>query len=95
MHAIITTVRINDNETVEVITYDFDGQEEVLDFLNDYEGLELSRLYDELKPLGDRTMALIEPHHRKALRRVVSGTSRTFGKAPIEGSITIEARRVA
>lgn len=95
MHVITTTVRIADDTTVEVANFDLGTQEEVIDFLDEFEGMELGRLYDELKSLGDRTTAFVEPHHRKALRRVISGTARKDGRSPIEGSITITVERAA
>ena len=96
MHEIITALTIDDKtEVVEVCKFPFANQEEVIDFLNDYMTVELDRLYDELKALGDRTTALIEPCHRKALTRKVTGTSRKDGRKPIDGCITVSVRRVA
>lgn len=96
MHEIVTAIVIADKtELVEVCEFGFESQEEVLDFLNDYALMELDRLYGLLKTMGDRTTAFVEPAHRKALTRKVSGTSRKDGRAPIDGSITITARRVA
>ena len=95
MHVITTTVTVNDVTEVEVAEFDLGTQEEALDFLDSYESMELGRLYDELKPLGDHTTAFVEPHHRKALRRAISGTARKDGHSPIEGSIVITVERAA
>lgn len=95
MHEIITTLTINDVTEVEVATFDFSNQEEVIEFLNDYEGMELDRLYDELRKLGDRTFAAVKQHHRKAMSRHIEGTTRKDGCSPIDGSITITVNRVA
>lgn len=95
MHEITTTKTIADATEVEVITYDFDNQEEVLAFLADFASLEADLLYANLKAQGDRTTVLIEPSPHRSMRRVVSGTTRRDGVRPIEGTVTIEARRVA
>ncbi len=95
MHQITTTITVGDRTEVEVAKFAFDSQEEVLDFLNDYEHMELDRLYDELRKVGGRTFAAIEPCHRKALRRHVKGKAYVDGCKPVEGSITIAVSRVA
>ena len=95
MHEIRTIITVNDTTEEEVITYDFATQEEVFEFLADYVSMEASRLYDDLRPLGDRTTVIIDPAHRRSMSRTVSGTSRRDGRRPIEGSVTITARRVA
>ena len=94
MHEITTTITVGDRTEVEVAKFAFENQEEVLDFLNDYEGMELSRLYDELRKVG-RTFAAIEPCHRKALRRHIKGKAYVDGCKPVDGSITIAVSRVA
>lgn len=95
MHAIETTITIGDHTEVEVIKYAFENQEEVIEFLNDYEHSVLDRMYEELNKLGDRTSAILLPHNRKALRRHVKGTSRKDGREPIEGSIEVYVHYVA
>lgn len=95
MHEIKTVKSIADTTEVEVIRYDFANQEEVLDFLNGFASDEADFLYDALKKRGDRTTVIIEPAHRRSMRRVVSGTTRRDGVRPIDGTITITAERVA
>lgn len=95
MHNIITTITINDATTTEVVPFEFADQEEVLDFLDSYESMELSRLYDELRKHGDRTFAALKSHHRKAMTRMAEGTARTDGHEPVNGSIVITVERVA
>lgn len=95
MHEIATTKTINDVTEVKVVPYDFENQEEIISFLTDFASAEADVLYANLKALGDRTTVLIEPSMRRSMRRTVSGTTRRDGVKPIEGTITIEVRRVA
>lgn len=95
MHEIITAITIATEQVVETCEFDFDTQEDVIDFLDDFMSFEASRLYDELRKRGDRTTVIIDPCHRKAMRRTVSGTSRSDGRDPVEGTIEVTVRRVA
>ena len=95
MHEIKTVITVNDVTETEVVTFDFSTQEEVFDFLTDFASMEASRLYNDLKAVGDRTTVLIEPSNRKAMSRKVSGTTRRDGRKPVNGSVTITVRRVA
>lgn len=95
MHEITTVVIINGVATPEFARFEFANQEEVLDFLDSYESMELDRLYDELRKRGDRTTAYVKKHHRKAMTRIIEGNARTDGHEPIEGSIIVNVERVA
>lgn len=95
MYEIITSINIADEVTTESVVLDLTTQEEALDFLNDFISMESSVLYDLLKKVGDRTFVAIDPAHRRSLRRSASGTSSKDGRAPIQGSVSITARRVA
>lgn len=95
MHNIIITNTVNDTTDELVLPYEFESQEEAISFLEDYALVELGKLYDQLKALGDRTTAFVEPAPHRSLRRVVSGTSRKDGRKPIEGMTTIRVERVA
>lgn len=95
MHEIKTVITVNDVTETEVVTFDFSTQEEVFEFLTDYVSMEASRLYGDMKPLGDRTTVFINPCNRKSMTRTVSGTTRRDGRKPIEGNVTITVRRIA
>lgn len=94
MHNITITTTINDESTTTVLPYEFETQEEIASFLSDYILVELDKLYDALKALGDRTTALVEPAPHRSLVRTVSGTSRRDGRAPIQGKTTVRVERV-
>jgi len=95
MHNIIIVTTIGNATTTEVLPYEFSDQEDALAFLDDYEHDCLSRLYDELRKVGDRTFAAIKSHHRKAMTRTAEGTARKDGCSPVDGSITVTVERVA
>lgn len=95
MHLITTVVIINGVATPEFAHFEFANQEEVIDFLNDYESMELDKLYALLRKEGDRTTAYVKKHHRKAMTRIIEGTARTDGHEPVEGSIVVTVERVA
>lgn len=96
MFKITTTIRTND-EIIDEDSFveDFETQEEALQFLNEFVSYEASRLYDELKAVGDRVFVAIDDVPHRAMRRTASGTSRRYGSAPIDGTVTVTARRVA
>lgn len=93
----ITTTITTANDVVDTDTWveDFATQEEALQFLNEFVSYEASRLYDELKAVGDRVFVAIDDVPHRAMRRTASGTSRRYGSAPIDGTVTVTARRVA
>lgn len=95
MHNIVITTIIGNATTTEVLPYEFADQEDALSFLDSYEHDCLSRLYDELRKVGDRTFAALKKHHRKTMTRTAEGTARTDGHEPIEGSVTVTVERVA
>lgn len=95
MHNITITTTIDDATEVSVLPYEFDTQEEIAAFLCDYVLVELDKLYDALKAMGDRTTALVEPAAHRSMRRVVTGVSRKDGRSPIHGTTTICVERVA
>jgi len=95
MHNITIKTTIADESTTTVLPYEFESQEEIASFLGDYVLVELDKLYDALKAMGDRTTALVEPAAHRSLVRTVSGTSRADGRAPIHGETTIRIERVA
>ena len=95
MHEIKTVITVNDVTETEVVTFDFSNQEEIFEFLTDFVSMEASRLYNDLKAVGDRTTVLIEPSHRRSMSRKVSGTTRRDGCKPVNGSVTITVQRVA
>lgn len=95
MHNITITTTIDDATETTVLPYEFESQEEIAAFLSDYVLVELDKLYDALKAMGDRTTALVEPAAHRSLVRTISGTSRRDGRAPIHGETTIRVERVA
>ena len=95
MHNITITTTIADTTETTVLPYEFESQEEISAFLEDYVLVELDKLYDELRKLGDRTTAMALPAPHRSLRRVVEGTSRMDGRAPIHGTTTVRVERVA
>lgn len=95
MHNIIIRTTINNETTETILPYEFANQEEALGFLDEHILVELDTLYGELKALGDRTTALIEPAAHRSMRRTVSGVSRKDGRAPIKGTTTVRVERVA
>lgn len=95
MHEIRITTTVADQSTTTVLPYEFGSQEEAIEFLEDYILVELGNLYDELRKLGDRTTALVEPASHRSMRRTVTGTSRKDGRSPITGTTTVSVTRVA
>lgn len=95
MHNIVITTTVGDDTTTEVLPYEFTDQEDALSFLDSYEHDCLSRLYDELRKVGDRTFAALKSHHRKAMTRTAEGTARKDGCSPVNGSIIVTVERVA
>ena len=93
----ITTTITAANDVVDTDTWveDFATQQEALEFLTEFVSYEASRLYEELGKLGDRTFVAIDDVPHRAMRRSASGTTRRDGAKPIEGNVTITARRVA
>lgn len=96
MFEITTTITANDT-VIDTDSWveDFATQEEALQFLTEFVSYEASRLYDELKAVGDRVFVAIDDVPHRAMRRSASGTSRRYGSAPIDGTVTVTARRVA
>jgi len=96
MFEITTTITANDT-VIDTDSWveDFATQEEALQFLNEFVSYEASRLYDELKAVGDRVFVAIDQTPHRVMRRTASGTSRRYGSAPIDGTVTVTARRVA
>lgn len=96
MYEITTTITAA-NDVVDTDTWveDFATQEEALQFLTEFVSYEASRLYEELGKVGDRTFVAIDDVPHRAMRRSASGTTRRDGAKPLEGNVTITARRVA
>lgn len=96
MYEITTTIRTNDT-VIDTDSWveDFTTQEEALEFLTEFVSYEASRLYEELGKVGDRVFVAIDQTPHRIMRRTASGTSRRYGSAPIDGTVTVTARRVA
>lgn len=95
MHNITVTKTIGNETTETVVPYEFDTQEEAIEFLEYFMSDEMSSLYDELKKLGDRTTVMAIPAPHRSMRRVCEGTSRKFGRSPIEGRVEVTVNRIA
>ena len=95
MYEVTTTITVNDATEHEVCVLPIETQEELIEFYVDYLSMELDRLYGELRVFNGRTFAAVEPSHRRSLTRRITGTSRRDGCEPIDGTVSIIARRVA
>ena len=95
MHNITLTKTVDNATETTVLPFEFETQEEIISFLEDYITVELSKLYDELKALGDRTFCYPVPAPHRALSRSVEGTVRSDGRPAIHGKTTVRVERVA